>query len=168
MIDIKLLRENPDLIRASQTGRGEDAGIVDQVLALDEKRRAAINEFEALRAEQNTLSKAVGSAKGDEKAALLENAKDLRDSFVQGFGYTHKEEVNGLPIIKWGQDKKNIIVIVHPFWSVSNLNYNENWLAKTMTAQKRYVAASGGSLSIIDTFNLHRRPGWCYEKLVIR
>jgi len=77
MIDIKLLRENPELIRASQTGRGEDAGIVDQVLALDEKRRAAINEFEALRAEQNTLSKAVGGAKGDEKAALLENAKDL-------------------------------------------------------------------------------------------
>jgi seryl-tRNA synthetase len=77
MIDIKLLRENPDLIRASQTGRGEDAGIVDRVLALDEKRRTAINEFEALRAEQNTLSKAVGSAKGDEKAALLENAKDL-------------------------------------------------------------------------------------------
>ena len=30
MIDIKLLRENPDLIRASQTGRGEDASIVDQ------------------------------------------------------------------------------------------------------------------------------------------
>ena len=77
MIDIKLLRENPDLIRASQTGRGEDAGIVDQVLALDEKRRAAINEFEALRAEQNTLSKAVGGAKGDEKTALLENAKEL-------------------------------------------------------------------------------------------
>jgi seryl-tRNA synthetase len=77
MIDIKLLRENPELIRASQTGRGEDAGIVDQVLALDEKRRAAINEFEALRAEQNTLSKAVGGAKGDEKAALLENAKGL-------------------------------------------------------------------------------------------
>ena len=77
MIDIKLLRENPDLVRASQTGRGEDAGIVDQVLALDEKRRAAINEFEALRAEQNTLSKAVGGAKGDEKTALLENAKEL-------------------------------------------------------------------------------------------
>ena len=77
MIDIKLLRENPDLVRASQTGRGEDASIVDQVLALDEKRRAAINEFEALRAEQNTLSKAVGGAKGEEKAALLENAKEL-------------------------------------------------------------------------------------------
>lgn len=98
----------------------------------------------------------------------LDNAKSLRDSFVQSFGYTHKEEVNGLPIIKWGQDKKNIIVIVHPFWNVTNLNYDENWLAKTITALRKYVAASGGSLSIIDTFNLHRRPGWCYEKLVIR
>ena len=42
-------------------------------------RRAAITEFETLRAEQNTLSKSVGAAKGDEKAALLENAKALAD-----------------------------------------------------------------------------------------
>ena len=98
----------------------------------------------------------------------LDNAIGLRDSFVQSFGYTHKEEVNGLPIIKWGQDKKNIIAIVHPFWNVANLNYDENWLAKTITALRKYKDASGGSLSIIDTFNLHRRPGWCYEKLVIR
>ena len=70
MIDIKLLRENPDLVRASQKGRGEDVTIVDQVLAIDDVRRAAITEFETLRAEQNTLSKSVGAAKGDEKAAL--------------------------------------------------------------------------------------------------
>lgn len=98
----------------------------------------------------------------------LENAKSLRDSFVQSFGYTHRGDVNGLPIIKWGADKKNIIVIVHPFWNVANLNYEENWLAQTITALRKEVAISGGSLSIIDTFNLHRRPGWCYEKLVIR
>lgn len=98
----------------------------------------------------------------------LDNAISLRDSFIQSFGYTHKGDENGLPIIKWGADKKNIIVIVHPFWNVANLNYDENWLAKTITALRKYVAASGGSLSIIDTFNLHRRPGWCYEKLVIR
>ncbi len=77
MIDIKLIRENPDAVRASQKGRGEDTSIVDQLLAIDETRRAAINEFETLRAEQNTLSKSVGSAKGDEKTALLENAKEL-------------------------------------------------------------------------------------------
>ena len=77
MIDIKFIRENPDAVRASQKGRGEDTSIVDQLLALDETRRAAINEFESLRAEQNTLSKSVGAAKGDEKAALLENSKEL-------------------------------------------------------------------------------------------
>ncbi|MBU0488560.1 MAG: hypothetical protein KKD31_11490 [Bacteroidetes bacterium] len=98
----------------------------------------------------------------------LNNAASLRDSFVQSFGYKYPADENGLPIIKWGADKKNIIVIVHPFWNVANLNFDENWLAKTITGLIKYVAASGGSLSIIDTFNLHRRPGWCYEKLVIR
>ena len=77
MIDIKFIRENPDAVRASQKGRGEDTSIVDQLLALDETRRTAINEFETLRAEQNTLSKSVGSAKGEEKATLLENSKEL-------------------------------------------------------------------------------------------
>jgi len=77
MIDIKFLRENPDVVRASQKGRGEDVSLVDQVIAVDEKRRVAINEFEQLRAEQNTLSKSVGAAKGDEKTKLLESAKDL-------------------------------------------------------------------------------------------
>jgi seryl-tRNA synthetase len=71
MIDIKFLRENPDVVRASQKGRGEDVSLVDQVIAIDEKRRVAINEFELLRAEQNTLSKSVGGAKGDEKTKLL-------------------------------------------------------------------------------------------------
>jgi seryl-tRNA synthetase len=80
MIDIKVLRESPDLVRASQSARGEDVTLVDRVIAADEIRRSAIVEFEALKAEQNSLSKNVGSAKGDEKAALLEKAKALSDS----------------------------------------------------------------------------------------
>jgi seryl-tRNA synthetase len=79
MIDIKFLRENPDVVRASQKGRGENVDLVDQILAIDEIKRAAINEFELLRQEQNVLSKSVGAAKGDEKAALLANAKELAD-----------------------------------------------------------------------------------------
>ena len=79
MIDIKLLRDNPDVVRASQKGRGEDVTIVDKVLKSDDARRLALNNFETLRAEQNTLSKAVASAKGDEKNSLLENAKALAD-----------------------------------------------------------------------------------------
>jgi seryl-tRNA synthetase len=77
VIDLKILRDNPDLIRNSQKSRGEDISLVDQLITADNLRRDAIVEFEALRAEQNALSKSVGSAKGDEKAKLLENAKEL-------------------------------------------------------------------------------------------
>ena len=79
MIDIKFLRENPDVVRASQKGRGEDVAIVDKVLASDDAKRLAITEFEQLRAQQNVLSKSVGAVSGDEKAALLANSKELAD-----------------------------------------------------------------------------------------
>jgi len=77
MIDPKFLREKSDAVRQSQRARGESVELVDQVLAADEIRRTAIVEFEALRAEQNLLSKSVGSAKGEEKTQLLEKAKAL-------------------------------------------------------------------------------------------
>ena len=77
MIDIKFLRENPDLIRQSQKGRGEDPKLVDRVISADELRREAIVKFEALRAEQNIFSKSVRSAKSDEKIRLLEEGKKL-------------------------------------------------------------------------------------------
>jgi len=77
VIDLKILRENPDLVRNSQKSRGEDVALVDQLIVADDAKRSAIVEFEALRAEQNTLSKSVGAAQGEEKVKLLENAKDL-------------------------------------------------------------------------------------------
>ena len=92
MIDIKVLRESPDLVRASQSARGEDVSLVDRVIAADEIRRSAIVEFEALKAEQNTLSKSVGSAKGDEKAALLEKAKALSDAVKAAEGKKNATE----------------------------------------------------------------------------
>jgi seryl-tRNA synthetase len=63
MIDIKFLRENPDVVRASQKGRGENVELVDQIIAIDEIKRKALAEFETLRQEQNVLSKNVGAAK---------------------------------------------------------------------------------------------------------
>lgn len=77
MIDPVLLRENPDVIRASQVARGSDPGLVDAAIAADLSRRAAINEFETLRAEQNVFSKKVGQAQGDEKKALLAEVAEL-------------------------------------------------------------------------------------------
>jgi len=77
VIDLKILRDDPQRVRDSQKVRGENPAVVDQLLVADEARRAAISAFETLRAEQNVLSKSVGAAKGDEKAGLLEKAKDL-------------------------------------------------------------------------------------------
>ncbi len=77
MIDIRVLREQPELLRQSQRARGESAELVDLLLASDTRRRDAIVAFEALRAEQNQLSKSVGLAKAEERAGLLERAKLL-------------------------------------------------------------------------------------------
>src|SRR5689334_5196371 len=77
VIDIKLVREEPDVVRASQKARGEDPGIVDAILAADEARRSSLGEFERVRAEQKSFGKQVAAAKGDDKAALVAQAKDL-------------------------------------------------------------------------------------------
>ena len=77
MIDLKVLRDTPDVVRNSQKLRGEDVSVVDQLISADAAARTALTEFETLRAEQNLLSKSVGSAKGDEKTALLDKAKEL-------------------------------------------------------------------------------------------
>src|SRR5699024_9530513 len=62
VIDINLLRENPDLFRASQRARQSDVGLVDQILEADAQRRQSINEFESLRAEQKSFGKKVSQA----------------------------------------------------------------------------------------------------------
>ena len=77
MIDPRLLRENPDLIRAAQAKRGLSGDVVDTALAADEQRRSSIARYEALRNEQKTLGKQIPQAQGDEKAALLERTKVL-------------------------------------------------------------------------------------------
>ncbi|WIB13341.1 serine--tRNA ligase [Curtobacterium sp. MCPF17_052] len=77
MIDPQLLRDEPDLIKASQAARGASVDVVDQAVAADSARRAAITAFEALRAEQNAFGKTVAKAPKDEKAALVQQAQAL-------------------------------------------------------------------------------------------
>ena len=77
MIDLRLLREDPAAVRASQRARGESESVVDELLRTDEERRSAMQAFEALRAEQKSLGKQVSQAKGEEKAALLARTKEL-------------------------------------------------------------------------------------------
>ena len=77
MIDVKVVRDDPDRVRASQRLRGADETIVDTLLAADDARRAAVTRADALRAEQKTLSKQVGKAAPDERPTLLGRAKEL-------------------------------------------------------------------------------------------
>lgn len=80
MIDLSLLRENPDAIRASQVSSGADVSLVDQALKLDLEKRAALGEFENLRAQQNQHSKLVAAAPKEEKAQLVAQAQELAAS----------------------------------------------------------------------------------------
>jgi seryl-tRNA synthetase len=79
VIDLKLLRENPDAVRQSQTSRGEDPALVDTLLAADTARRTAISTADSLRADQKAASKKVGAASPDERPALLQQAKELAE-----------------------------------------------------------------------------------------
>ena len=77
MIDLKVLREDPERVRASLRARVEDVGLVDALLAADERRRGAVATADGLRAEQRALGKQVGKARGDERDALLARGKEL-------------------------------------------------------------------------------------------
>lgn len=79
VIDLKLLRENPDLVRESQRTRGEDPELVDRLLAADTRRRESISVADNLRAEQKGFGKKIGQASKEERPALLEEAKVLSD-----------------------------------------------------------------------------------------
>jgi len=77
VIDPVLLRETPDIVRASQERRGASLALVDEAIEADAARRAAIAAFETLRAEQNAFGKTVAQAPKEEKAALVAQAQDL-------------------------------------------------------------------------------------------
>ncbi len=92
MIDLKILRENPDLVRDSQRTRGEDPGLVDALLDADAARRAAIVEADGLRSEQKALGKQVGKAQGEEKAALLAKGKELAEQVKAAVAAQHEAD----------------------------------------------------------------------------
>jgi seryl-tRNA synthetase len=77
VIDPQLLRDDPDAVRTSQELRGSPVADVDVAIAADIARRAAITEFETVRAEQNAFGKTVAAAPKDEKAALVAQAQAL-------------------------------------------------------------------------------------------
>lgn len=77
MIDIRTIRENPELIKASQRARGASEADVDAVIEADEVRRSSLQAFEDMRAEQKELSRSIGKASPEDRPAILERAKTM-------------------------------------------------------------------------------------------
>ncbi|MFC7456061.1 serine--tRNA ligase [Brachybacterium sp. GCM10030267] len=77
MIDLRLLRENPDAVRDAQRARRRDTATVDAVLEADSRWRETTAAYESARAEQKAFGKKVAQAQGEEKQQLLAEAKQL-------------------------------------------------------------------------------------------
>ncbi|HYT38384.1 MAG TPA: serine--tRNA ligase, partial [Acidimicrobiia bacterium] len=81
MIDVRRLRTEPDY-RAGIERKRVAPGLIDEVLAADEARRAALGEVEELRARQNAASKEIGRAAPDERPAKIAAAAALKDELA--------------------------------------------------------------------------------------
>ena len=82
MLDIKLIRTQPDLVKADLQKREKDfGGVIDAILALDEKRRALIAETDEMKAKQNAASKKIPAMKkaGEDTAAVMAEMKELAE-----------------------------------------------------------------------------------------
>jgi seryl-tRNA synthetase len=79
VIDLKLVRDDPDRVRASQRARRDDEGLVDALLAADDARRAAVSRADTLRGEQKAIGRQVAGASAEDRPAVLARAKHLAD-----------------------------------------------------------------------------------------
>ncbi|WP_079726850.1 serine--tRNA ligase [Okibacterium fritillariae] len=107
MIDPVLLRDQPDLFRRSQKARGASVSVVDDALAADSSRRAAISAYEELRAEQNAFGKLVAKAPKEEKAVLVAEAKGLADKVKEAQQLANESEAE---FVRLAGSIQNLIV----------------------------------------------------------
>lgn len=109
MIDLKFLRENPDVVRESQRTRGEDPALVDRLLEADQRRREAISAADQARAEQKAFSKTMGKA--------MKDASDEERDALRAEGKTRSAAVKELEA-----DEKDAEQDVHDLqFKISNI-----------------------------------------------
>jgi len=95
MLDIELLRKNPEFVKERLRLRREDyPRLVDEALRLDEERRSILKDLEALRAERNSLSKEIGKrkSKGEQTAELEGKVKEIKEKIEGLEGQLSKVE----------------------------------------------------------------------------
>lgn len=84
MLDIALIRENPELVKKSMRDRQMDDGSIDRIIELDKSRRELLGEVEALKAQRNVASKEIGKTKDpEERKAKIEAMKGVGDKITE-------------------------------------------------------------------------------------
>ena len=148
MIDPNLLRENPDAIKASQRARGNAESLVDDAVVADANWRKAIQEFEALRAEQNASAKLVGAASKDERPALIA-AGQLMAEKVKAAGEIADAAQQQLDTVIWKIE--NVVLEGVPAGAEENFTViKEVGTKPNFSFEAQDHVALGESLDIID------------------
>ena len=84
MLDINIIREQPDVVRKALADRQMETSPVDQILELDRQRRLTLQESESLKAQRNTVSKEIGKAKDStERQAKIEFMRQVGERISQ-------------------------------------------------------------------------------------
>lgn len=96
MLDIKLFRETPELVREGLARRQMDAAVVDEVVALDERRRRLILDVEAKKAERNAVSKEIGRMKSKEEREAKISAMRLLGDEISALDESLKQTESNL------------------------------------------------------------------------
>jgi seryl-tRNA synthetase len=123
MIDIKLVREEPQTVRDGMQKRNLDSAVVDELLAIDEERRELLQKVETLKAERNTVSREISTIKDkserDAKIAAMKVVSDSITSFDEKIRSIEEKQKQlimtipniPLPQVPVGKDESENIVL---------------------------------------------------------
>lgn len=189
MLDINLIREQPDIVRHSMIVRQMDPSPVETALSLDGERRALLNEVEVLKAERNTVSKEIGRSKdaaerqakieamrvvGEKITALDEKVRQVEADLQAALAVLPNIPDESVPVGK--DDKENVVVRVvgepktfdftpQPHWDLGPalgiINFDQG---VKITGSRFYVLSGAGArlerALISYMLDLHTRQGY--------
>ncbi|NBY43983.1 MAG: serine--tRNA ligase [Micrococcales bacterium] len=148
MIDVNLLRENPEAIKASQSARGVSVDLVDQAQEADKVWRKALSDYETLRAEQNAKSKLVATAPKEEKVALIAEGQALAIKVKEAESLATEKEKE-LSEIVWKIE--NVVIEGVPVGGEDDfVVIREEGTKPTFSFKAQDHVALGESLELID------------------
>ncbi len=194
MFDINLIREDPEVVRAALRNRSADAGVVDEVLALDIERRELIGKVEALKAERNAASKEISKMKdaverqsridqmrtvGDQITAIDNRVREVDDALLAKVSIIPNMPLPETPVGK--DEHENVVIRTEgnpreynftplPHWDLGPqlgiLNFEQG---VKITGSRFYVLGGAGArlqrALIAWMLDLHIRQGYTEQYL---